>query len=161
MKESIAKDKMKFIMKCKMVFLETKIVATPITGKSFVITTSMYSKKRHSYQHLNPKSYHTKNQIKNTPIVVANRIRRNCSDNIINDVTYKKRLIEYKAYLMKSGHSENDTDNSFCQGTIIPRRKTLRNKSNRKYDNKIKFIYLNMNHPYVIISDYGERTTTF
>ena len=77
MKESIAKDKMKFIMKCKMVFLETKIVATPITGKSFVITTSMYSKKRHSYQHLNPKSYHTKNQIKNTPIVVANRIRRN------------------------------------------------------------------------------------
>ena len=71
---------------------------------------------------------------------MANRIRRNCSDNVINDVTYKKRLTEYKAYLMKSGHSENDIDNSFCQRTIIPRRKTLKNKSNRKYNNKIKFI---------------------
>ena len=39
---------------------------------------------------------------------MANRIRRNCSDNVINDVTYKKRLTEYKAYLMKSGHSEKD-----------------------------------------------------
>ena len=33
---------------------------------------------------------------------VTDRIRRNCSDNIINDITYKKRPIEYNAYFMKS-----------------------------------------------------------
>ena len=44
--ESIVKDKIKFIMKRKMVFLETKIVATPITGTNFVIATGIYSKKR-------------------------------------------------------------------------------------------------------------------
>ena len=71
---------------------------------------------------------------------MADRIRRNCSDNIINDITYKKRLIEYKAYLMKSGNSEKDIHNSFCHRRTIPRRKTLKKKSNRKHNNKIKFI---------------------
>ena len=33
---------------------------------------------------------------------VTDRIRRDCSDNIINDITYKKRLMEYNAYFMKS-----------------------------------------------------------
>ena len=33
---------------------------------------------------------------------VTDRIRRNCSDTIINNITYKKRLIEYNAYFMKS-----------------------------------------------------------
>ena len=36
---------------------------------------------------------------------MADRIGRNFSNNIINDITYGKRLIEYKASLMKSGHS--------------------------------------------------------
>ena len=71
---------------------------------------------------------------------MAYRIKRNCSDNIINDITYKKRLIEYKAYLMKSGHSGKDIDKSFCQRVAIPRRETLNKKSNRKHNNKIKFI---------------------
>ena len=71
---------------------------------------------------------------------MADRIRRNCSDNIINDITYKKRLIEYKTYLMKSGPSEKDTDKSFRQRATIPRRETLQKKSNRKRNNKIKFI---------------------
>ena len=37
---------------------------------------------------------------KSIPIGVADRIRRNCSDNVVNDVTYRERLIEYKAYLI-------------------------------------------------------------
>ena len=63
---------------------------------------------------------------------VANRIRGNCSDNVINDITFRKRLIEYKAYFMKSGHSEKDRDKAFCKKATIPRRKTLKTKSNRK-----------------------------
>ena len=41
---------------------------------------------------------------------------------------------------MKSGHSEKDIDKSFCQRATIPRRETLKKKSNRKHNNKIKFI---------------------
>ena len=63
---------------------------------------------------------------------VANRIRENCSDNVINDITYRTRLIEYKAYFMKSGHSEKDRDKAFCKKATIPRRKALKKKSNRK-----------------------------
>ena len=74
----------------------------------------MYSKKADTHQYLNPNSCHPKNQTKSIPIGVADRIRRNCSDNVVNDVTYRERLIEYKAYLMKSGHTEKDIDNAFC-----------------------------------------------
>ena len=55
-------------------------------------------------------------------------------------INYKKRLIEYKAYLMKSRHSEKDIDKAFCKRATIPRRETLKKKSNRKQNNKIKFI---------------------
>ena len=41
---------------------------------------------------------------------------------------------------MKSGHSEKDIDKPFCQRATIPRRETLKKKSNRKHNNKIKFI---------------------
>ena len=71
---------------------------------------------------------------------MVERIRRNCSDNIINDIPYKKRLIEYKAYLMRSGHSEKDIDIDFCKRVTIPRRETLKKKLNRKENNKIKFV---------------------
>ena len=39
---------------------------------------------------------------------------------------------------MKSGHSEKDTDKAFRKRTTIPRRETLKKKSNRKQNNKIK-----------------------
>ena len=71
---------------------------------------------------------------------MVDRIRRNRPDNIMNDITYKKRLIEHKAYLMKFGHSVKDIDKAFCKRATIPRRKTLKKKSNRKQNNKIKFI---------------------
>ena len=100
----------------------------------------MYSKKTHTHQYLNPNSYHPKNQTKNISIEVANRKRRNCSGNIINDITYRARLIEYKPYLMKSGHSEKDIDKAFCKRVTTPRRETLKKKSNRRKNNKIKFI---------------------
>ena len=63
---------------------------------------------------------------------MADRIRRNCSDIIINDVTYRKRLIEYKAYLKKSGHSEKDIHKAFCKRATMSRREALKKKSNRK-----------------------------
>ena len=46
--------------------------------------------------------------------------------------------MEYKAYLMKSGHSEKDIGKSFCQRATIPRRETLKKKSNRKHNKKTR-----------------------
>ena len=76
-----------------MVFLETKIVATPLEDKKVAIETDMYLKKTDTHQYHSPNSCHSKSQIKDISIRLAERIRRNCSDNIINDITYRKRLI--------------------------------------------------------------------
>ena len=82
----------------EMVFLDTKIVATPLADRKVAITDT--------HQYLNPNSCHSKYQTKNVSFGVADRIRRNCSVNIVNDVTNRKRPIKYKAYLMKPGHSK-------------------------------------------------------
>ena len=50
-------------------------------------------------------------------------------DNITNDTTYRKRLIECKAYIMKSEHSEKDRVKFFFKTAIILRTETLKNKS--------------------------------
>ena len=163
MNNNIVKDKIKFTMECsqdEMIFLDTKIIATPISDKQVVITTDMYSKKTDTHQYLNPNSCHPKNQTKSIPIGVADTIRRNCSDNVVNDVTYRERLIEYKAYLMKSGHSEKDIDNTFCNRLSINRRETLKKKSNKKQNNKIKFTTEYEPSLPDIYTD-GEKTGTF
>ena len=64
MNNNIVKDKIKFTMECsqdEMIFLDTKIIATPISDKQVVITTDMYSKKTDTHQYLNPNSCHPKN----------------------------------------------------------------------------------------------------
>ena len=98
MNENVVKDKIKFTIECsqdEMVFLYTKFVATPIADKKKMFSKQIcILKKTDTHQYLSPNSCHPKNQTKIIPIRVADRIRRNCSDNIINDITYKKRLIE-------------------------------------------------------------------
>ena len=79
------------------------------------------------------------------PIGVIDRIRRNCSNSIINDITYRidsipSRLIEYKAYPMKSAIREIDIDKSIDKRATISRNETLKKKSNTKQNNKTKFI---------------------
>ena len=90
----------------EIVFLDTRIVATPIADKKVVITKDMYSKKSNTHHYISRNSCHPKNQTKSIPIGVADRIRRNCSYNITNDITHKTGLIEYKVYLGKFGHCE-------------------------------------------------------
>ena len=124
----------------KMAFLDTKIIATPISEKQVFITTGIYSKKTDTHQYLNPNSCHPKSKIMSIPIGVADRVRRNCSDNVINGSTYRVRLTEYKACLMKSGHSEKDIDNAFCNRFLKNRRETFKKKTNKKRNDKIKFI---------------------
>ena len=144
MNNNLVKGKIKFTMECsqkEMVFLDTKVKATQISDNEVILTTDMYSKKTDTHQYLNPKSCHPENHTKSIPIGVADRIRGNCSDNVTNDQTYKDRLLEYKAFLIKSGHQANDIDKAFCERSLIPRRETLKKKERKKHNNnKIKFI---------------------
>ena len=70
----------------EMVFLDTNVVATPIADEKVVITTDMYSKKTDTHHYLSPNSCHSKNQTKNISIRVADKIRRNWSDNTMKDI---------------------------------------------------------------------------
>ena len=51
---------------------------------------------------------------------------------------------------MKSRHSEKDIDKVFCKRAAIPRTETLKTKSNRKQNNKMKFI-----------TEYGQSLPNF
>ena len=65
--ENIVKYKIKFTMEYnqdEIVFLYTKIVATPIADEKVVITTGMYSEEKDTHQYLSPNSCHSKNQTK-------------------------------------------------------------------------------------------------
>ena len=112
----------------KMIFLDTIVSTREIEPNKVILTTDVYSKSTDTHQYLNPTSCHPKNQVDNIPIGVAERLRRNCSDNVDNDATFKSRLVEYKAYLMKSGHSSDNIDKLFCQKSLVKRSETLKRK---------------------------------
>ena len=97
MNENIGKDQTKFTMECsqdEMVFLDTIIVVAPITDEKVGITSDMCFEKMDTHQYRSPSSCHAKTHIKNIRTKVANRIIKNYSDNVINDVTYRKRLTD-------------------------------------------------------------------
>ena len=52
----------------EMVFLDVKVVATPIAEQKVVITIDMYSKKMDTRQYLSPDSCHPKNQTKSISV---------------------------------------------------------------------------------------------
>ena len=59
---------------------------------------------------------------------------------------------------MKSGYSEKTIDKVFCKRATIPRRETLKKKSNGKQNNKMKTEY-EPSLPNIYI--FGETPTTF
>ena len=85
----------------------------------------MYSKLTETHQYLQPSSCHSPQITENLPSIVMNRIRRNCSDNVENDQIFKDTLIEYKAYLMKSGYKEEHIDSIFVPFSVQKKRSQL------------------------------------
>ena len=144
MNNNIVKDKIKFTMEADqktMIFLDTRVNVSEDANDGAYLSTDMYSKKTDTHQYLNPSSCHPKSQSENIPITVATRIRSNCSDNVPNDQTFKDRLVEYKAYLMKSGHSETKIDQAFCKIAGTPRQQILQSKTKvADTRNKTRFI---------------------
>ena len=85
----------------------------------------MYSKDTDTHQFLNPSSCHSPHITKNLPTSMINRIRRNCSDRIDDDKIFKDTMIDYNAYLMKSGYEEELVDEKFSSHVVTTKRKDL------------------------------------
>ena len=87
--------------------------------------------------HLNP--CHPVHIAKNIPTTVAYRCRANCSDKIKNDVMFKEALIEYKAYVIKSGYDEKNVDKKLLNFTVRYKKKDiLKNKIKKKRKSPMK-----------------------
>ena len=144
MNENVVKDKIKFTMEAsqdEMIFLDTKISPVVQESGKVVSATDIYSKKTDTHQYLNPTSCHPHAQIDSIPIGVADRIRRNCSDNVDNDKNFLKRLVEYKAYLIKSGHDKKKIDKAFIKRATMKRADVLnRERRTRSVTNKTLFV---------------------
>ena len=67
----------------------------------------MYSKATDTHQYLSTKSCHPKIQSKTNRVIEREKI---CSDNLLNDINYKKGLTEYKVHLTKPKHDEKEID---------------------------------------------------
>ena len=134
MNYNVVKDKIKFTMEAsqkQLVFLDTEINVKQVDDEKIILVSDMYSKETDTHQYLSPLSCHPQNQTENIPLTVANRIRCNCSDNAEDDSIFKSRLVEYKAYLMKSGHPERKIDEAFSKVAAIPRSEVLKRKTKK------------------------------
>ena len=108
-------------------------------GDKYIIAPSRYSKDTDTHQYLSPKSCHPVHITKNILTTVAYRCRANCSDKIKNDLMFKEALIEYKAYLIKSGYDENNVDKKLINFTVRYKRKNiLENKIKKKRKSPMK-----------------------
>ena len=135
MNDNIVKDKIKFTMEAsqnEMVFLDTKVIPIEVNDRHVTLSTDIYSKKTDTHQYLSPRSCHPLSQVNSIPIGVADRVRRNCSDNVAGDVNFKKRLVEYKAYLLKSGHESKNIDRAFLQRASLKRSDVLNKERQEK-----------------------------
>ena len=90
------------------------------------------------HQYLHPSSCHSPHIAKNLPTSIINRIRRNCSDKVDNDEIFKETMIEYKAYMLKSGYDEELIVDRFITHAIRTKRKDLLQNRKRKKQRKVE-----------------------
>ena len=111
---------------------------SPLYFLEINLIPQMYSKDTDTHQYLNPSSCHSPHITKNLPKSVINRIRRNCLNRIDDDKIFKDTMIDYKAYLMKSGYEEKLIDEKFSSHVVTTKTKDLlRNKKRTKQQNEI------------------------
>ena len=146
MNDNICKDRIKFKieeMGPDVKFLDTRLRMIKderyVDEDKYIIAPSMYSKDTDTHQYLSPKSCHPVHITKNIPTAVAYRCRANCSDKMKNDVMFKEALIEYKAYLIKSGYDEKNVDKKLINFAVRYKRKDiLENKIKKKRKSPMK-----------------------
>ena len=148
MDENIYKGKIKFEMKCntkELEFLYIKVTLRPGKENGYeesrvYLVPAMYSRSTDTHQYLNPNSCHSPHITRSLLSSIVSRIRRNCSDNFRDDRIFKETLIEYKAYLMKSGYKEVHIDRKFFPFAVKKKRNKLLRPSiddnNKKNDHR-------------------------
>ena len=112
--------------------------ATVNNERGFYLIPQMYSKDTDTHQYLHPSSCHSPHIAKNLPTSIINRIRRNCSNKVDNDEIFKETMIEYKAYMLKSGYDEELIDDRFITHAIKTKRKDLLQNRKRKKQRKVE-----------------------
>ena len=73
-------------------------------------------------QHLSPKLCHPDHIAENIPTTVVHRCRTDCSDKVEDDSIFKETLVEYKAYLLKSGYPEENINKKSIDFAIKKKR---------------------------------------
>ena len=129
MNENIEKDKIKFSIECigeEAKFLDTKVNVVNISKdgeeKQFLFVPSMCSKNTDTHQYLSTKSCHPDHIAENIPRTVVHRCRTNRSDKVEDDSIFKETLVEYKAFLLKSGYPEENSNKKFIDFAIKKKR---------------------------------------
>ena len=74
--------------------------------------------------------------MKNIPTTVANRHRTNCSDKVEDDNIFKETLVEYKAYLLKSGYNEQNVNEKFINLAVTKKRSRIHKDNGKKRQQK-------------------------
>ena len=102
----------------------------------FILAPSIYSKDTDTHQYLSPESCHPIHIMKNIPTTVANRCRTNCSDKVEDDNIFKETLVEYKAYLLKSGYNEQNINEKFINLAVKKKRSHILKDNEQKKQQK-------------------------
>ena len=98
----------------------------------YLLMPSMYSKDTDTHLYLSPESCNPEHVTRSIPTNIINRCRTNCSDRVKKDSLFKDTLVQYKAYLLKSGYKEEDIDRKFINFAIKKKRKkVLQNDCNK------------------------------
>ena len=78
--QNVLKDKIVFEMESSREYLP--FLDVNIRLKEGYLIPEIYSKPTDSHKYLNPASYHPPSVTNNNPLVIALRVRRNCSDRV-------------------------------------------------------------------------------
>ena len=98
----------------------------------FILPPSMYSKDTDAHRYLSPESRHPIRVMKNILTTVANQCRTNCSDKVEGDNIFKETLVEYKAYLLKSGYDEQNINEKFINLAMKRKRSCILKDNGKK-----------------------------
>ena len=91
--------------------------------------------------------------MKNIPTTVANLCRTNCSDKVEDDNIFKETLVEYKAYILKSGYNEQNINEKFINLAMKKKRSHILKDNRKKKQQKLfknTVLLQNMNHLFQI-----------
>ena len=84
--------------------------------------TKIFSKPKDNHEYLDVQSSHQQAVFRSIPRTVANRVRRNCTD----DSEFVRARSEYSNYLLRAGYNISSIDNAFQNVQLISQETLVR-----------------------------------